>query len=424
MYVALKDPLSPSRDDQANPLLPKSKWDIDDPRKPEDVVGTVKRNKIFMSRQIGEVEVVEFVGLDVDGAPVLEAFPSIGLVSVIVGKEAVKLLELTLIGIVKSDLFVTSAVVSREQPSHSIRIYGDRRLVVFLCEMTSKFPDEATASIVDCILDFAHRHKCPMLYSIEGVPKSEKITLPTGEEIELNLKQASQSGEDDEESGGGGQSDELPLVLDDTVLAKLTKREEDKVAKAKPPTPSTSSTEQPKKEGEKDESPKKKRAAAGKGKLARSGSVPRKKGKGKGKDDEEDEEDDIEEVAAELFGDKIHYLTTNIEMAKKLRAMGHIPVVDGIIPGVTGGILAQATLTDEDVTAILCPSSSIFPDPDAAVRVLKLLGDLIPTLDFKKGWEALEKEGEDLKKLMKSLLSGLDVSALKKSGSVPYGMYQ
>lgn len=81
--------------------------------------------------------------------------------------------------------------------------------------------------------------------------------------------------------------------------------------------------------------------------------------------------------------------------------MGHIPVVDGIITGVTGGILSQVPLTDEEVTALLCPSSSIFPDPEAAVRVLKLLAELIPDLDLKKGWESLEKEGEDLKKLMK-----------------------
>lgn len=59
-------------------------------------------------------------------------------------------------------------------------------------------------------------------------------------------------------------------------------------------------------------------------------------------------------------------------MAKRLRDMGHIPVVDGIIPGVTGGILANAPLTDEEVTAILCPSSSIFPDPDAGTMLLAL----------------------------------------------------
>jgi len=59
-----------------------------------------------------------------------------------------------------------------------------------------------------------------------------------------------------------------------------------------------------------------------------------------------------------------------------------------------------------------------------AVRVLKLLGELIPDVDFSKGWRSLEKEGEDLKKLMKGLLSGLDISSLKKSGSIPYGMYQ
>lgn len=48
-----------------------------------------------------------------------------------------------------------------------------------------------------------------MLYSIEGIPKAEKITLPSGEEIQLNLKQASQGGDEDEEGGGGSAVDEV-----------------------------------------------------------------------------------------------------------------------------------------------------------------------------------------------------------------------
>ena len=62
------------------------------------------------------MEVIEFVGIDVDGAPVLEAFPSIGLVSVIVGKEIVKLLDLPLVGIVKSTAFQTTVVVRPRCP--------------------------------------------------------------------------------------------------------------------------------------------------------------------------------------------------------------------------------------------------------------------------------------------------------------------
>jgi len=340
---------------------------------------------------------------------------------VIVGKELVKVLGLPLVGIVKSDSFSSSAVVSREQPSHSVRIYGDRSIVVFLCEMNSKFPDEVTGSIVDCIIDFAHRHKSPMLYSVEGVPKAEKITLPTGEEIELNLKQATQSSAEDEEEGSAPVQEEQSIVLDDTLLAKLTKREQLKNAKDKPQA-EAKKDQAPAPESPKKEEPKKK----GRAKLNQSGSSPKpKKGKGKGKDgEEEEEESDIESVAQELFGSKIHYITTNLETAKKLRGLGHIPVVDGIIPGVTGGLLSQVPLTDEDITAFMCPSSAIFPDPDAAVRVLQLLAELNPGLDLKKGWEKLAKEGEDLKKLMKSLLSGLDTTNLRKSGSVPYGMYQ
>lgn len=59
-----------------------------------------------------------------------------------------------------------------------------------------------------------------------------------------------------------------------------------------------------------------------------------------------------------------------------------------------------------------------------AVAVIKVLQSLIPNISLEKSCEQLEKEGEDLKKMMKSLLSGLDLSNLRKSGSVPYGMYQ
>lgn len=41
-------------------------------------------------------------------------------------------------------------------------------------------------------------------------------------------------------------------------------------------------------------------------------------------------------MAEEMFGKKVHYITTNIESAKKMRASGLIPVVEGIIPGTSG----------------------------------------------------------------------------------------
>jgi len=297
--------------------------------------------------------------------------------------------------------------------------------VVFICELTTKFPTDDIPSIVDCIYDFAHRHKSPMIYSIEGIPKKETLTLPTGEEITLNLKPggggsggggrggSESGGEEGEESSGGGHGDyqeEPPIVIDDTLLAKMTRREEEKKVKEKPE--------------EKKVDEKKSPAKTGKSPKGRAAATSPKKGK-KGKEgDDEEESEDLEHIANELFGDKVHYVTTNNEVARKLRAAGYIPVVDGIIPGVSGGIIAQAPLTEQEVTVLLTPSSIIFPDAEAAVKTIKVFMLLNPSLNLENSIKTLEKEGEDLKKLMKGLLSGLDTTSLRKSGSVPYGMYQ
>lgn len=37
-----------------------------------------------------------------------------------------------------------------------------------------------------------------MIYSVEGIPKTEKITLPSGEEIQINLKTQSSAASEDE----------------------------------------------------------------------------------------------------------------------------------------------------------------------------------------------------------------------------------
>lgn len=59
--------------------------------------------------------------------------------------------------------------------------------MVFLCEMAFRIPPDAIHSVVQCIYDFAHRHRSPMLYALEGMPKPHLVKLPTGEEIEIRL---------------------------------------------------------------------------------------------------------------------------------------------------------------------------------------------------------------------------------------------
>ena len=59
-------------------------------------------------------------------------------------------------------------------------------------------------------------------------------------------------------------------------------------------------------------------------------------------------------AADEMFGKKIHYVSTSLEMAKKLRSLGHIPLVDGIIPGVTGNSKLSIVSNLETIFMITC----------------------------------------------------------------------
>jgi predicted ATP-grasp superfamily ATP-dependent carboligase len=94
------------------------------------------------------------------------------------GKQIVKSLKLPLVGIIRSEHFQVhcaslisfplkvSCVVQDEQPSHPARVYGNKDLVVFICEMSMKLPPEVIRSVVDCIFDFAHRHRSPVSPSL------------------------------------------------------------------------------------------------------------------------------------------------------------------------------------------------------------------------------------------------------------------
>jgi len=140
----------------------------------------------------------------------------------------------------------------------------------------------------------------------------------------------------------------------------------------------------------------------------------------------------VEKIADKLFGNKVHYVTTNIDLAKKLRSLGHVPVCDGILPGLIGALVAEAPLrTTPDVVAFLVPTSTLLPDPDSAVQVLKILHILMPDLGLDKAEQELEKDVASLKKMLQGLLRNLtsdsnlrNLGALRGSRGVPHGMYQ
>jgi predicted ATP-grasp superfamily ATP-dependent carboligase len=89
--------------------------------------------------------------------------------------------------------------------------------------------------------------------------------------------------------------------------------------------------------------------------------------------------------------------------------MGFVPIVDGVINGVSGGILSRAALTHQDVTALLAPTSTIFPSPQSAVALLKLLGSLLPNI--KICVHELEELSKDMEKVTTSVLKSIPLKA-------------
>ncbi|KAL6056750.1 MNN4-regulates the mannosylphosphorylation, variant 2 [Balamuthia mandrillaris] len=324
--------------------------------------------------------------------------------------QLIKDMKLPLIGVLTSPLFSSMCAVTNEQPAHSARLYGDRRLVVFICE--NELPKEAVATVVECIFSFALRHKSPMIYTIEGIPSGDKIKLPSGEEVQLSA-----AGEEEEELDTGVEK----IIIDDTALAELylkqKKKKEEEEKKQK-------EAEGQKGEEAKDGKQQEKKEAASKAKGKKK-EEDKKKGKGKRRSAEEDddeenkeEEESKEELAERLYGDKIHYITTDIQLARRLRSMGLVPVVDGTIPGVTGGLMASAPLTTQEVTAILAPTSTVLPNTASAVDVLKLLAQLLPDISLSSTQE-LEKVSGELETMVKNMIKGLSFS----SKAVPPSMY-
>ncbi|HYB62837.1 MAG TPA: PAC2 family protein [Thermoplasmata archaeon] len=124
------------------------------------------------------VRIYEIKRVDVEGAIVIDGFPSVGLVSSIVANYLVDTLQMEQIGIVESAAFPTVSLVRNGIPQHPVRIYAGRpkadragqgadKIVAFVSEFhpaPAVIPPLATA-----ILDWAQEQRCSLLVSPEGL---------------------------------------------------------------------------------------------------------------------------------------------------------------------------------------------------------------------------------------------------------------
>ncbi|MFZ0891392.1 MAG: PAC2 family protein [Thermoplasmata archaeon] len=131
-----------------------------------------------MPMEPDEVRIYEIKRVDVEGAIVIDGFPSVGLVSSIVANYLIDTLGMEQIGIVESPAFPTVSLVRNGEPQHPVRIYAGRpgtdragrvadRIVAFVSEF---HPAPAIIhSLATSILDWVQEQRCSMLVSPEGL---------------------------------------------------------------------------------------------------------------------------------------------------------------------------------------------------------------------------------------------------------------
>jgi predicted ATP-grasp superfamily ATP-dependent carboligase len=126
--------------------------------------------KILLQREFGGVELSEFTNIDCSGAPIVSGFPSDGMASVLLANYFIEELGLPLVAQIVVPTFPTSCRIHKGQPSYATRIYGDRRVVVFVSEYQNlEAEPESMHGIVACLFDFAKRHRSSEIFMIEGL---------------------------------------------------------------------------------------------------------------------------------------------------------------------------------------------------------------------------------------------------------------
>jgi len=114
-----------------------------------------------------EVEIIEEEDINLEGATVIDGFPSIGLVSTIAANYIIDGLHLKRIGSISSKYFPVASIVKNSIPSHPMRIYGREDLVVFLSEF--KVPDPMVKPLAERLFEWTEEKGCKIIISGEGI---------------------------------------------------------------------------------------------------------------------------------------------------------------------------------------------------------------------------------------------------------------
>ena len=123
---------------------------------------------------MSEINIVE-KGQVPSGAVMLFGFPDVGLVGVIAASHLIEELNLAEVAQVESDLLPPLIVLHEGLPHSSIRIFGNRDVLLAVSE--TPVPAELVYMVADALIDWGREKKVKMMISISGIPVQERQDL-------------------------------------------------------------------------------------------------------------------------------------------------------------------------------------------------------------------------------------------------------
>ncbi|NWG09425.1 MAG: proteasome assembly chaperone family protein [Nitrososphaerales archaeon] len=129
-----------------------------------------------------EVEIREFKRMKLDGATVIDGFPSVGLVNTIAANYLVAMLNLDQVAALDSDRFPAVSMIYASKPKFPARIYAseESKIVVFLSEF--RIQPHLYRPLAKTLLNWSKEQDCSLIISPVGFPAE---LFPVGEELSV-----------------------------------------------------------------------------------------------------------------------------------------------------------------------------------------------------------------------------------------------
>jgi uncharacterized protein len=129
-----------------------------------------------------EIKIIEYSKEDLSNSLLIIAFPTVGLISSIVGHFIINTLKLKEIGAILSSDFNPAAVIHNSKPSPPVRIYAGNKkcgpngnceqIAVIISEFMP--PYHVINSLADDILEWAKEKGCKIIVTLEGTHALDK----------------------------------------------------------------------------------------------------------------------------------------------------------------------------------------------------------------------------------------------------------